>query len=607
MTFRTDPAIGTPGPAPYDIRVDKTEPGGMLPQLKLDELLTELQARLQAILVTRDRMRGLLEAVVAIGSGLDLEAMLRRIVEAAVDLVDAKYGALGVIGPGGQLAEFVPVGISDEDIRQIHHWPEGRGLLGLLVRDPHPLRLAEISSHAESSGFPDGHPVMRTFLGVPVRVRDQVFGNLYLSEKHGGGEFTEDDETLLVALGAAAGVAIENARLYEEARRQQRWVQASAQVTTGLLSGEGTAAVLTVLTRQALELSGADVVTLEVPDEERQRLTVTNAEGDGAEQVRGLVIPVAESLARKVLATGEPLAVTDLASEQGTTEAMRTAMAHIGHAVMFPVGPPANIRGVLVVGRRAGGRPFAPGETALVASFAAQAGVALELAARRAEAERLSVYEDRDRIARDLHDLVIQRLYATGMSLEGTMPLATRPEVRDRIRGAVDAMDDTIKDIRTSIFALQARGVAKEPALRADILALTDEMAQVLGFAPALRLGRGLDARLAPALTEHALAVLREALSNVARHADATKADVTVDADEGHLTVTVSDNGRGIQPGTRRSGLANMTQRARALHGDLVVSPGASGGTELVWKVPVVAAPEEEAPRPAPQGRYPLS
>jgi len=265
----------------YDDRVEKTE-SGMLPQLRLDDLLAELQARLQAILDTRDRMRGLLEAVVAIGSGLELEAMLRRIVEAAIDLVDARYGALGVIGEDRQLAQFIPVGISDEDIGKIHHWPEGRGLLGLLVRDPHPMRLAEISGHAESSGFPDGHPVMRTFLGVPVRVRDQVFGNLYLSEKRGGGEFTEDDETVLVALGSAAGVAVENARLYEEARRQQRWVQASARVTTDLLSGQGTAAVLPALTRQALELSGADVATLEVPDGEGLRLTVTCAEGDGA-------------------------------------------------------------------------------------------------------------------------------------------------------------------------------------------------------------------------------------------------------------------------------------------------------------------------------------
>jgi signal transduction histidine kinase len=589
--------------------VDTTEPGGVLPQLRLDDLLGELQVRLQAVVDTRDRMRGLLEAVIAISSGLELETMLRRIVEAAIELVDARYGALGLIGEDQQLTQFIPVGISEEEIRAIHHWPEGRGLLGLLVKDPQPLRLARISDHPESSGFPDGHPVMRTFLGVPMRVRDQVFGNLYLSEKRAGGEFTEDDEAVLTALGSAAGIAVENARLYDEARRQQRWLQASSEVTTRLLSGDSPDVVLAALTAQALQLSGADLVTLEIPDDDdRLRLTVTCAEGDGAEEIRGLVVPIAESLAGKVLDTGAPLVVANLASEEGTTVAVRAAMGHIGPAVVFPLGPRGEIRGVLIAGRRAGREPFAPGVTTLVASFAAQAGVALELAARRADAERLSVYEDRERIARDLHDLVIQRLYATGMSLEGTMPLATRPEVRDRIKNAVDAMDDTIKDIRASIFALQARGPSKEPALRADILALVDEMTQTLGFAPTLRLGGALNAGLAAATGEQALAVLREALSNVARHAAATKAVVTVDVDNGYLTITVSDNGRGIQPGTRRSGLSNMTQRARALRGDLTISPGASGGTELTLRVPAVTGQEqeEEPLRPAPQGRYPL-
>jgi signal transduction histidine kinase len=596
--------VGLPARSCLRLGVDERQ---LLPGLQLDELLAELQSRLQAVLGTRDRMRGLLEAVVAIGSGLELEAMLRRLVEAAVDLVDAKYGALGVIGDGKRLAQFIPVGVTEEEISKIHHWPEGRGLLGLLVRDPQALRLAKITSHPESSGFPDGHPVMRTFLGVPVRVRDQVFGNLYLSEKRNGGEFTEDDEAVLTALGSAAGVAIENARLYDEARRQQRWLRASADVATQLLSGESPGTVLATLTRQALELSGADLVTLEIPDEDGRRLAVTSAEGSGAEKLRGMVLPLQGSLASRAMDSGEPLVVADLASEQRATEALRAAMSHIGPAVVFPLGAPGNVRGALIVGREAGGQHFPSGATALVASFAAQAGVALELAARRADAERLSVYEDRDRIARDLHDLVIQRLYATGMSLEGMMPLVAREEVRDRVRNAVDAMDDTIKDIRASIFALQARGTAKEPVFRADILALTDEMARMLGFAPALRLGSGLDARLAPALAEQALAVLREALSNVARHAAATNVDVTIDTVDGYLTITVADNGRGIQPGTRRSGLSNMTERARALHGDLVISPGALGGTELIWRVPVVTEAEEEEPSgPAPQGRYPL-
>ena len=193
---------------------------GLVPQLRLDELLAELQGRLQAVLATRDRMRGLLEAVVAISSGLDLGSTLRRITQTAVELVDATYGALGVIGEDGQLAEFIPVGVSEQEIGRIDHWPAGRGLLGLLIKDPRPLRLARICGHAESSGFPAGHPAMGSFLGVPVRVRDEVFGNLYLTNKRGGGEFTEDDEAVLVALGAAAGVAVENARLYEAARRE---------------------------------------------------------------------------------------------------------------------------------------------------------------------------------------------------------------------------------------------------------------------------------------------------------------------------------------------------------------------------------------------------
>ncbi len=256
----------------------------LLPHLQLDELLSELQARLQAVLATRDRMRGLLEAVVAIGSGLDLESTLRRIVETAVGLVDATYGALGVIGEGKRLAEFIPVGLTQDEIARIHHWPEGRGLLGLLIDDPGPLRLADISEHQESSGFPDGHPPMRGFLGVPVRVRDEVFGNLYLTNKRDGGEFTKDDEAVLVALGAAAGVAVENARLYDAARRQQRWIQASAEVTTRLLSGSEPAEVLAGITRQARELSGADLAMLALPGEEGRGMMVTYAEGDGAER-----------------------------------------------------------------------------------------------------------------------------------------------------------------------------------------------------------------------------------------------------------------------------------------------------------------------------------
>src|SRR6516165_10057001 len=291
---------------------------GLLPQLRLDDLLVELQSRLEVVLATRDRMRGLLEAVVAIGSGLELEAMLRRIVEAAVDLVDARYGALGVIGEDKRLTDFIPVGLDADEISKIHHWPEGRGLLGLLIAEPHSLRLANIAAHPESSGFPDGHPAMRSFLGVPVRVRDSVFGNLYLTEKLGGGEFTEDDEAVVTALGAAAGVAVENARLYEEAKRQQRWLRASSELTIALLSGASPARVLGELTRQALELSSADLVVLALPDEDGRNLTIEYAEGDGAAEARSLVLPAGRSLSGHVLETGEPITVDNFAVDERT-------------------------------------------------------------------------------------------------------------------------------------------------------------------------------------------------------------------------------------------------------------------------------------------------
>jgi GAF domain-containing protein len=572
------------------------EPGAenrpeLLPHLQLDELLSELQTRLQAVLGTRDRMRGLLEAVVAIGSGLDLESTLRRIVETAVGLVDATYGALGVIGEGKRLAEFIPVGLTQDEIGRIHHWPEGRGLLGLLIDDPRPLRLADISQHPESSGFPAGHPPMGSFLGVPVRVRDEVFGNLYLTGKRGGGEFTEDDEAVLIALGAAAGVAVENARLYEAARRQQRWIQASAEVTTRLLSGSDPGEVLASITKQARELSGADLAVLALPAEDGQVLTVSYADGEGAEDTRDLVLPPGRSLSGRVQATGEPVISDDFAHDERAAKSARAAMSQIGPAIVFPLGAPGNVRGVLTIGRRHGAEPFPQAQVDVVASFAAQAGVALELAASRSEAERLSLYEDRERIARDLHDLVIQRLYATGMSLEGTMPMITRPEVANRITHAVDAMDETIKDIRATIFALQARDTPVGPDLRGDIVALVEEMTDMLGFAPSLRLGSGLGTGISARTADQALAALREALSNAARHAQASQVDVTVDVSpDAMLTVQVTDDGAGIPADGRRSGLRNLASRAEKLGGELRFEPAdpsaSPPGTRLEWRVP---------------------
>jgi len=565
--------------------VESSEPHHVLPQLRLDDLLTELQSRLQTVLATRDRVYALLEAVVAVGANLDLEMVLKQIVEAAITLVRARYGALGIIGEDGRLVEFVPVGVTEDQIASIHHWPEGLGLLGALIHEPRPLRLADIAASPDSTGFPDGHPPMRSFLGVPVRVRDEVYGNLYLTEKQGGAAFDEEDEALLIALAAAAGVAIDNARLYEEARRQQRWLRATSEVSQRLLSGTAPDVVLKMVTQQALEMSGADLVALAVPTPDRQQLVIQHAAGSGAEEAMGLVLPVTASLSGQVLSTGEAVAVADFGHDERVAGAARQHMP-LGPAIILPLGAPGDVRGVFTVGRDPGAMPLPQQAVDMVRTFAAQAGLALELASRRSDAERLAILQDRDRIARDLHDLVIQRLYATGMSLQGAMPLLGRPEAAGRVSSAVDALDETIREIRSAIFSLQARGEVKQNRLRTQILAVADEMTPALGFAPGLRLVGPLDEGVPADVGDQVLSALREALSNAARHAAASQVDVTVQAGQ-ELLLRVVDNGVGMGHTTRRSGLANLAKRAAELGGTLEVGAGEKGGTTLVWRVPL--------------------
>jgi signal transduction histidine kinase len=553
--------------------------------MRLDELLAELQVRLQAVLTTRDRTQALLEAVISVGRQLDLESVLRQIVGAAVTLVNARYGALGVIGEDGGLAEFVPVGLDDDEILKIHHWPQGRGLLGELITEPRTLRLPDIATHPRSYGFPAGHPPMRSFLGVPVRVRDAVYGNLYLTEKAGGGQFDEEDEALLVALAAAAGVAIDNARLYTEARRQEGWLRASAEVTQQLLSGAQTSKVLALVTLRALEISGADLVVLALPEERRRYLVIEHATGAGAAGAMGLVLPADRSVSGLVMDSGEPALVPDFSADERVAEVARKHLG-LGPSVVVPLGAPGNVRGVLTAGRRRGAMALAPAAVDMVTSFAAQAGVALELAEHRKDTERFAVFEDRDRIARDLHDLVIQRLYATGMSLEGTAALMPGSEAASRVSKAVDTLDETIKQIRSAIFALHSRGSPELSGLPGEILDVVAEMSSPLGFAPSLRMAGNLDGAMPGETGENLLSALREALSNAVRHAQAQSVDVSIEAGR-TLVLTVTDDGVGLAAPTRRSGLANLEERAAKLGGLLSVGPGPGGGTRLRWQVPL--------------------
>ncbi|WP_327048576.1 GAF domain-containing protein [Microbispora sp. NBC_01189] len=583
----------------------------LIPSMRLDDLLAELQSRLEAVLATRDRVHALLEAVVSIGSDLDLEVVLRRIVATAATLVDATYGAMGVIGEDNTLVQFVPVGLSEAEIARIEHWPHGLGLLGLLIKQPRTLRLADISQHPESYGFPPGHPPMGGFLGVPIRVRDEVFGNLYLTEKRGGGQFDEDDEAIVVALATAAGVAIENARLYEESRRRETWLQASAEITTRLLSGAEPQEVLTLIAHRAHQMSAADGVAILLPragsDALHLALERTGSAdpadpddpgdpgdpGDQKEQpgpdgsASGGRVPIEGSLAGRAFLSGEPL-MLDGEDEDEDEETLAWAIsAPAGPVAAVPLGAPGAVRGVLALVKRAGRMPFSRSELRMLHAFAGQAAVALELADTRRDAERLGLLEDRDRIAKDLHDVVIQRLFAVAMTLMSTVRLVERPEASSRLQTAIDELDTTIRQIRSTIFALQTPREDSSPSLRAQVVDLVESARGHLGFMPGLSLEGHLDSRVRPQTAEHLLAVLREALSNIVRHARASRADVTLDAAGDRLTLVVEDNGVGVPAEGRRSGLRNLADRAERLGGAFALTSPPGGGTRLEWTIPL--------------------
>ncbi|MCX4768697.1 Redox sensor histidine kinase response regulator DevS [Streptomyces sp. ADI92-24] len=571
-------------------RDDPEDRAAKIPGLRLDELVAELQGRIDEVRGTRDRLNGLLEAVMSVGRELDLPQVLRGIVEAAVTLVDAEYGALGVVGNNERLAEFLPIGISDDVREEIGDLPSGHGILGELIRHPVPLRLGELSEHPASYGFPPHHPPMHSFLGVPVRVREEVFGNLYLTEKRGARGFDQEDEAVVATLAVAAGIAIENARLYEEGRRRQRWLAASSDFTSALLSGSTESEVLEGMLERAVDIAGADLGAFYLVGPNGE-LTGSLALGKGAEAHRGIVLPSSQgTLAAAALAENGLVTVPDIRSDARVTM-QPERWDGFGPAVAVSVGTKENLSGVLVLARLHGRPPFDGAEVAALPSFAGQAALALELADRRRDAEQVRILEDRDRIARDLHDLAIQRLFATGMTLQSARPFVEHPEATERLNRAIDDLDSTIKIIRTTIFGLREHETpGKAPKLRTRVLQAVDNATPALGFAPALRMEGLIDTDVPERVADQVIAVIGEALSNVARHARARQAEAAVVADAGLLVVTVTDDGVGMPEETRRSGLRNLAERAEHLGGTLSVSacPSPRGGTVLEWQVPLL-------------------
>jgi signal transduction histidine kinase len=551
-----------------------------LSRIRLDELLAELHNRVGDVMASRERLSALLDAVVGVGSDLDLRSTLYRIVVAACRLAGARYGALGVIGPDRKLTEFITDGISVEEHRKIGDLPTGRGILGLLIDEPRPVRLRDIAEHPRSFGFPPNHPVMRSFLGVPVRIRDQVFGNLYLTEKRGAAEFTEEDEETMVALAVAAGVAIDNARLYAAAEYRQRWLEATAEITNVLLGEVDRTAALDLVARRAREVAGAESVMVLLYQPDAGQVSVEVCQPDRPE-LRGSQLSVRDTVLGTAIAEREPVIVADLGRVADWPVPVST-----GQALVVPLAASGTTLGLLTLAHAPGGDRFDDEtDVSLLSTFAGQAALALERARAQEERALLAVLEDRERIARDLHDVVIQRLFATGLQLQSAARLAARPEVTTRISGAVDDLDITIRDIRSAIFELRT---PLNATLRAEIRATVDAAAASLGFRPELRLDGPIDSAVPEELRPDLLAVLREALSNAVRHARAGAVEVAIEAAGGRLSLVVADNGVGLPgPPDERSGLANMRQRAERHGGTLVVGPGPAGGTRVDWSVPV--------------------
>jgi two-component system sensor histidine kinase DevS len=553
-----------------------------LSQLRLRELLVEVQDRVEQIVEGRDRLDGLVEAMLVVTSGLQLNATLRSIVHSATNLVDARYGALEVHDRDNRVLHFVHEGIDEETVRRIGRLPQGLGVIGLLIDEPKPLRLDDISQHPASVGFPPHHPPMRTFLGVPVRVREESFGTLYLADKTNGQPFSEDDEVLVQALAAAAGIAIANARLYEQAKARQSWIEATRDIATELLSGAEPATVFRLIAEEALKLTAADAALVAIPVDENVsaadvlELLVVETIGSAVASVGARTIPVAGTSLGEVFVNSTPRRVERL-DLNGSDD--------LGPALLLPLRATDTVAGVVVVVRQDSLDAYTDEQLEMMAAFADQAALAWQLATSQRRVRELDVLTDRDRIARDLHDHVIQRLFAVGLTLQATVPRARDSEVQQRLSEVIDDLQGVVQEIRTTIFDLHgaSQGITR---LRQRI---DDAVAQFSGsglrttvqFSGPLSVVGG-------ALADHAEAVITEAVSNAVRHAQATTLSVRVNVDD-DLCIEVSDNGRGMPDEFTGSGLMNLRRRAEQVGGEFrIESTPATGGTLLRWSAPLL-------------------
>lgn len=550
-------------------------------------LVDRMHNELDDLLAARDQMEQLLHAIVGIGTDLDLDATLHRIIAEARELTGARYGALGVWGADGTLVSFLHDGIDEDTAGRIGRLPAGKGVLGLPLDSEQVLRLEDLTAHPGALGFPEHHPPMHAFLGVPITIRQAPFGSLYLTNPQRTRTFTESDEIAVRALATAAAVAIDNAQLFERIRAAAEWARASREITTALLSGvDSQVPPLQMIADYACRLCDAEQAILlvptdaELPNDEISTLVVSTAVGLHAGEVIGQLVPVDGSTTGAVFRSGIPQ----------ITETFRhpiESFTDLGErpAIVMPLRAEHTVAGVIAVARNQHQPPFDSSYLELVSDFAGHAAVALTLANAREHLRELTVLADRERIAHDLHDHVIQRLFAAGMNLQGTIARSHSPEVTQRLNRTVDDLQTTIEDIRTTIFHLQSpydRSGDFRQRIQGAIAALTEDR----DIAATLHMSGPMTA-IADELAAHAEAVVTEAVSNTVRHSGATRVfvDITV-ADD--FAVVITDDGRGIPADNqRRSGLANLHRRAQTVGASCHVTSAPHGGTTVRWIAPL--------------------
>lgn len=552
--------------------------------LSLSDLVEEIMRRADTPEATRDQLARLVAATQAISSDLELPAALHNVVLVACDLVSASYAAIGVISPDGTLEEFVHVGMDPHVVDRLGSLPTGHGLLGAVIDEREPIRLANLTTDPRSVGFPAGHPHMTSFLGVPVRVGGTVYGNLYLTGS-ARGQFDAVDEKIILTLATMAGTAIANARLYEESRLGQRWLFASEEINQRLLSGELSVGEVRPIAELILALSAAAFVGLVLPTDLADAPAFAQRFGplaDSPDFSSDEEISELPDRVRRALETKENRAAA-------FHEIELWASSLVGSTMVIPWGDSEATReGALVISREANGQPYSVADRRMTKRFARSVAIARELAMSRNDREHVALTDERDRIARDLHDHVIQSLFAVGLGLQSVVG-STTGQVAARVSAQVDAIDVTIRQIRQTIFQLSTPPTASAYSQKQRLNHLVRTILEGEGIDSSLDFRGPVDTLIDSELGDEVSAVLREALSNVVRHAEASRVDITIAVSTTEVRVVVTDNGRGLGQVGHRSGLDNLEHRARARGGRFSTAARAPSGTTIDWAAPVVA------------------